>query len=214
MATSRNGAYSPAQFVPIAEDTGLIVEIGEWVFKEAVTAIKQCRQHLHPDFKISINKSPVQFRSESVAHVDWFEHLRNSGLPGNSLIVEITEGLLLDKSEHVNAQLNAFKNAGIRIALDDFGTGYSSLSYLKQYDIDFIKIDQVFVKNLSAGSEDMVLCEAIIMMAHKLNMLVVAEGVETAEQMKLLKAAGCDFAQGYYFAKPLDLEALLKVDPG
>lgn len=205
------GVISPAQFVPIAEDTGLIVEIGEWVFEQAVGAIKVCREHLHPDFKVSINKSPVQFRSESSAHIDWFEYLASNALPGNSLIVEITEGLLLDKSEHVNKQLSAFKAAGIQIALDDFGTGYSSLSYLKQYDIDFIKIDQMFVKTLSPGSEDLVLCEAIIVMAHKLNMQVVAEGVETAEQMELLKAAGCDFAQGYYFAKPLDLDALIKL---
>jgi len=203
------GMIPPAKFIPIAEDTGLIIGIGEWVFKQAVDAIKTCRQQLHADFKVSINKSPVQFRSESTAHVTWFQHLIKNDLPGECLIVEITEGLLLDKSEHVNTQLNAFKEAGIQIALDDFGTGYSSLSYLKQYDIDFIKIDQVFVKNLTPASEDMVLCEAIIMMAHKLNMRVVAEGVETAEQMQLLKAAGCDFAQGYYFAKPMPLEALL-----
>lgn len=199
----------PSKFIPIAEDTGLIIGIGEWVFRQAVDAIKACRQQIHPDFKVSINKSPVQFRSESTAHVTWFQHLVENDLPGECLIVEITEGLLLDKSEHVNTQLTAFKEAGIKIALDDFGTGYSSLSYLKQYDIDFIKIDQVFVKNLTPASEDMVLCEAIIMMAHKLNMRVVAEGVETAEQMQLLKAAGCDFAQGYYFAKPMALEALL-----
>lgn len=205
------GMISPAQFIPIAEDTGLIVEIGEWVFLQAVEAIKTCRAHAHPDFKISINKSPVQFRSESVGHAEWFDYLATHNLPGNSLIVEITEGLLLDKSEQVIRQLNAFKDAGIQIALDDFGTGYSSLSYLKQYDIDFIKIDQVFVKNLSADSEDMVLCEAIIVMAHKLNMRVVAEGVETVQQMELLKAAGCDFAQGYYFSRPIALNELLQL---
>ncbi len=204
------GTISPSQFVPIAEDTGLIIGIGEWVFKQAVEAIEVCRQQIHPDFKISINKSPVQFRSESTAHVTWFQHLAKKQLPGESLIVEITEGLLLDKSDHVNTQLKAFKDAGIQIALDDFGTGYSSLSYLKQYAINFIKIDQVFVKNLTPTSEDMVLCEAIIMMAHRLKMYVVAEGVETEEQMQLLRAAGCDFAQGYYFAKPMELDALLK----
>jgi diguanylate cyclase (GGDEF)-like protein/PAS domain S-box-containing protein len=206
------GIISPADFIPIAEDTGLIVEIGEWVFKQAVEAIKTCRQHVHPEFKISINKSPVQFRSESIGHAEWFDYLASNALPGNSLIVEITEGLLLDTSEQVNRQLNAFKHAGIQIALDDFGTGYSSLSYLKQYDIDFIKIDQIFVKNLSTGSEDLALCEAIIMMAHKLNMRVVAEGVETVEQLELLKAAGCDFAQGYLFSRPIELAHLLKLN--
>lgn len=202
------GIISPALFIPVAEETGQIVEIGEWVFHEAAAAIKNCREKIHPEFQISINKSPVQFRVDTKPHSSWFEYLNLLNLPGNSLVVEITEGLLLDKSESLNDKFKAFKDAGIQIALDDFGTGYSSLSYLKQYDIDYIKIDQVFVKNLLPDSEDFILCEAIIVMAHKLKMKVIAEGVETLQQLELLKSVECDFAQGYYFSRPIKLADL------
>lgn len=201
---------SPALFIPIAEETGLIDEIGEWVFRNAVEAIKSCRSTIHSDFQISINKSPVQFRMHTQSHDGWFNHLKSAGLPGNCLVVEITEGLLLDKSESLDQQFKAFKQAGIQVALDDFGTGYSSLSYLKQYEIDYIKIDQVFVKNLAPDSEDLVLCEAIIVMAHKLKMKVIAEGVETLQQLELLQTAGCDYGQGYYISRPVPLENLLQ----
>jgi len=132
--------------------------------------------------------------------------VKELGLPGNSLVVEITEGLLLDASEHVSARLLEFRDAGIQVSLDDFGTGYSSLSYLKKFDIDYLKIDKSFVANLSAGSDDLVLCEAIIVMAHKLGIKVIAEGVETAVQRDLLLAAGCDFGQGYFFSQPINAE--------
>ncbi|MES2636497.1 MAG: EAL domain-containing protein, partial [Pseudomonadota bacterium] len=207
---SEQELISPALFIPIAEETGQIVEIGEWVFKQAAQAIKTCREKIYPDFQISINKSPVQFRVNNEHHSSWFEHLKSLELPGNSLVVEITEGLLLDKSESLVRQFQAFRHAGIQVALDDFGTGYSSLSYLKQYYIDYIKIDQIFVKNLAPDSEDLVLCEAIIVMAHKLKMRVIAEGVETLQQLEILKAAGCDYAQGYYFSKPIPLEDLFQ----
>lgn len=207
---SEQELVSPAVFIPIAEETGQIVEIGEWVFKQAVQAIKSCRQKIYPDFQISINKSPVQFRVNHEPHSPWFEHLASLDLPGSSLVVEITEGLLLDKTENLALQFQSFKEAGIQVALDDFGTGYSSLSYLKQYDIDYIKIDQTFIKNLASDSEDLILCEAIIAMAHKLKMQVIAEGVETRQQLELLKSAGCDFAQGYYFSKPIPLEDLMQ----
>jgi EAL domain-containing protein (putative c-di-GMP-specific phosphodiesterase class I) len=158
------------------------------------------------------NKSPVQFRVNNDFHSSWFEYLKSLDIPGTSLVIEITEGLLLDKSENLTEQFNELKNHGVRVALDDFGTGYSSLSYLKQYDIDYIKIDQIFVKNLAPDSEDLILCEAIIVMAHKLKMLVIAEGVETLQQLNLLKDAGCDFAQGYYFSKPISLDDLFEFD--
>lgn len=202
------GIISPALFIPVAEETGQIVAIGEWVFKEAAAAIKTCREKIHSEFQISINKSPVQFRVNANSHTLWFEHLNSLNLPGDSLVIEITEGLLLDKSESLNEQFRAFKNAGVQFALDDFGTGYSSLIYLKQYEIDYIKIDQAFVKNLALNTEDFVLCEAIIVMAHKLKMMVIAEGVETSQQLELLVSIGCDFAQGYYFSKPIPLEDL------
>ena len=194
------GLINPAQFIAIAEDTGIIVEIGDWVFQQAVQQVKKWRRTLHPDFQISINKSPIQFKSQDLG---WLEQLAKMKLPGQCISVEITEGLLLDAASGITERLQAFRNAGIQIAIDDFGTGYSSLSYLKKYDIDYIKIDQSFVRNIAAGSNDMGLCEAIILMAHKLEMKVIAEGVETNAQLILLEEAGCDYAQGYLFSKPV-----------
>ncbi|MGQ0442610.1 MAG: bifunctional diguanylate cyclase/phosphodiesterase [Methylophilaceae bacterium] len=194
------GLINPGQFIAIAEDTGIIFEIGEWVFHQALLQAAKWRKSLHAEFQISINKSPIQFKNEDDA---WPKQLAEAGLPGQSVAVEITEGLLLDASDVVTDRLKALGQAGIQIAIDDFGTGYSSLSYLKRYDIDYIKIDQSFVRNIGAGSNDMGLCEAIILMAHKLGMKVIAEGVETRAQLMLLAEAGCDYAQGYFFSKPV-----------
>lgn len=202
------GLISPAQFIPIAEDTGIILEVGEWVFHQAVQQLTKWHKSIHPKFQISINKSPVQFRN---VNSTWIEYLESVGLPGESLVVEITESLLLDATDSVAAKLLQFRDAGIQVAIDDFGTGYSSLSYLKKYDIDYIKIDQSFVRNISPNSSDMALCEAIIVMAHKLEMQVIAEGVETQEQYDLLKVAGCDYAQGYLLSMPVSPEGFEKL---
>lgn len=201
------GLVSPAQFIPVAESTGLIVEIGDWVFQEAMRQTARWREHVAPDFQVSINKSPVQFHGGGIGHEAWIAHVRAMGLPGDALVVEITEGLLLDDNPNVKAQLLAFRDAGIGASLDDFGTGYSSLLYLQQHDIDYLKIDQSFVRGLSADSKNLPLCKAIISMAHELGMKVVAEGVETSVQRDLLKGAGCDYAQGYLFSRPLAPDA-------
>lgn len=203
------GLLNPSEFISIAEDTGVIIEIGDWVFKQAVTQVDIWRKTIFADFQISINKSPAQFKTEDS---QWAEYLRKNELSGESLVVEITEGLLLDVSVGVTERLKKLNSTGLQIAIDDFGTGYSSLSYLKKYDIDYIKIDQSFVRNITSGSNDMGLCEAIILMAHKVGMKVVAEGVETREQLMLLSEAGCDYAQGYLFSKPVsvaDFEKLI-----
>jgi len=204
------GWVSPADFIPIAEDTGMIVDIGDWVFREAARQAKQwCDKH-NAQFQISVNASPVQFKRNRNA--GWFDYLQQIGLSGKCISIEITEGLLLDASASITEQLAAFSAAGIQVSLDDFGTGYSALSYLKKFDIDFLKIDQSFVRNLATDSDDMALCEAIILMAHKLGIQVVAEGVETIEQRDLLAAAGCDYAQGYLYSRPVppvDFEKLL-----
>ncbi|MBD9359058.1 sensor domain-containing protein [Methylomonas fluvii] len=197
------GLINPADFIPIAEETGLISSIGNWIFQEAAEQTSRWRQSIHEKFQISINKSPVQFRNERESHRDWLERLEALSLSGQSVVIEITEGLLLDANSSVAEQLLSFRDAGIQVSLDDFGTGYSSLSYLKKFDIDYLKIDQSFVRNLAIGSDDMALCEAIIVMAHKLGIKVIAEGIETSSQRDLLTAAGCDFGQGYLFAKPL-----------
>jgi diguanylate cyclase (GGDEF)-like protein/PAS domain S-box-containing protein len=210
-----HGLVSPGAFIALAEETGLIVPIGDWVFMQAVQQVRRWRCVYHPSFKISVNKSPVQIRSEeSASHLSWPWYLQQQGVEGGSIIIEITEGLLLNTGTHVNANLLQLQNAGIQIAIDDFGTGYSSLAYLKKFDIDYLKIDQSFVRNLGTDPDDLALCEAIIMMAHKLGLKVIAEGVETAEQRDLLAAAGCDFAQGYLFSPPVppgEFEELLGI---
>ncbi len=200
----KRGLVSPAAFIPIAESSGLIVDIGEWVFQQAAAQVQKWRRTLHPDFQISVNRSPVQFRHHDSGQASWGMQMHALGLPGDALVVEITEGLLLDTSDVVGEQLLALGDAGVKVSLDDFGTGYSSLAYLQKFDIDFIKIDQSFVRHLIPDSTDLALCKAIIVMAHALGMQVIAEGVETAEQCALLTEAGCDYGQGYLFARPIN----------
>ncbi|MDP2367994.1 EAL domain-containing protein [Rhodoferax sp.] len=210
------GMVSPAVFIPIAEGSGSILEIGEWVYRQAAAQVRRWRAELAPNFQISVNKSPVQFQQPAKVHTSWIEHLSDLGLPGQSIVIEITEGLLLETDERVTNQLLDFHDAGIQVALDDFGTGYSSLSYLQRFDIDFLKIDQSFVRHLIPDSTDLALCKAIIVMAHELGMQVIAEGVETEVQRDLLTAAGCDFGQGYLFARPMpasELEAWVRARP-
>jgi len=197
------GMISPAEFIPVAEASGLIVELGEWVFAQAANQVQTWRKTLHPQFQISVNKSPLQFENPNPAHTPWIEQLRARSLSGNSIVVEITEGLLLSTSDGVVEQLLELRDEGINVSLDDFGTGYSSLSYLQKFEIDYIKIDQSFVRHLVAGSTDLALCQAIIAMAHALGMKVIAEGVETELQRDLLAAAGCDYAQGYWYSRPV-----------
>jgi diguanylate cyclase (GGDEF)-like protein/PAS domain S-box-containing protein len=201
------GVVSPAQFIGIAESSGLIIEMGDWVFHQAAGQVKRWRELFQADIQISVNKSPVQFHHEGRSPHSWIEHLKSLGLPGSSMAVEITENLLLDASPKVTRHLLDMRAAGIQVALDDFGTGYSSLSYLQKFDIDYIKIDQSFIRNLALGSTDLALCKAIIAMAHALGMKVVAEGIETQEQLLLLMGAGCDFGQGYLLARPMSAPA-------
>ncbi|MGY6277083.1 bifunctional diguanylate cyclase/phosphodiesterase [Methylomonas sp. MgM2] len=198
------GIISPAQFIPLAEETQLIIEIGNWVFDQVAQQVAAWQIAYGKDFQVSINKSPIQFYN--AVGYGWSKNLQLMGLSGHSIVVEITEGLLLDASEIVSKQLLNLRDAGIQVAIDDFGTGYSSLSYLKKFDIDYLKIDQSFVRNLALDSSDRVLCEAIITMAHRLGMRVIAEGVETKEQCDLLREAGCDYGQGYLFSRPLTVE--------
>jgi EAL domain-containing protein (putative c-di-GMP-specific phosphodiesterase class I) len=212
----QRGMVSPLEFIPLAEASGLIIDIGEWVFRESVQWVQRWRQEFHPLFQVSVNQSPLEFQREAGAYQGWLRQLQELGLPGQSVVVEITEGLLLDASNAVTTKLLQLRDAGIQVALDDFGTGYSSLSYLKKFDIDYLKIDRSFTRNLAPESSDMALSDAIIVMAHKLDLQVIAEGVETPEQRDLLAAAGCDYGQGYLFARPMpaaDFDALLRSQP-
>ena len=221
------GMISPAQFIPLAEETGLIVEIGNWVFKESARQLKhwetlyssafQVSVNMSPaqyaGLQVSVNLSPVQFSNSDCVCKTWCAYLRELGLTTHSLVIEITEGLLLNAEIGVTNKLLGFRAAGMQVAIDDFGTGYSSLAYLKKFDIDYLKIDQSFVRDLVTDPNDRALSEAIIVMAHKLGLKVIAEGVETEAQRALLAQAGCDYAQGYLFSRPVpadEFEELLK----
>jgi len=207
------GLIGPVEFIPIAEETKLIVDIGDWVFHEASRQAARWRASFRPNFQISINTSPVQYKNDAFSAKNWLEHLKTLELLGDAIAVEITEGILMESGASVDKILFDFRDANIQVSIDDFGTGYSSLSTLKKFDIDYLKIDKSFVDNLEPDSNDLALCEAIIGMAHKLDLKVIAEGIETAQQRDLLIAAGCDYGQGYLFSKPLpeiEFDTLLK----
>jgi diguanylate cyclase (GGDEF)-like protein len=208
------GDISPVEFIPIAEHTGLISNIGNWVYQQALAKARDWRTR-DPQLTINVNVSPLQFYEGDGEHCRrWL----SDGKPGVAPAVpvmglEITEGLLLTSDTEVLKQLLAFQQAGIKISLDDFGTGYSSLSYLRKFALDFLKIDKSFVYNLEYDAANVALCEAIIVMAHKLGLRVIAEGVETRQQAELLTAAGCDFAQGFLFGQAVpasEFENMLK----
>jgi len=201
----KRGLVSPAEFIPVAEDTGLILGIGDWVFRESAKWAKRWAQRHGSHFQVSVNNSPVQFRDPRLL-LAWPQYLDELGLPGSNMTIEITEGLLLDADTDTTSVLSRLRESGIGVSIDDFGTGYSSLSYLHKFKIDALKIDQSFVRNLLNEPGANALSESIIVMGHKLGLKVVAEGVETAEQRDFLIAAGCDNAQGYLFSRPMPAE--------
>lgn len=210
------GMVDPAKFVPLAEESGLINDIGDWVFREAVSWSRRWGQQIGMPFQIGVNKSPVQFISRG-KDTDWAGHLRAEGLTGESITVEITEGLLLKASVSVIDKLMEYCHAGIQVSLDDFGTGYSSMAYLQKFHIDYLKIDQSFVRNVATNAGDRAIVRSIIVMAHELGLKVIAEGIETADQRDLLLRAGCDFGQGFLFSDaipPERMEALIRKKAG
>ncbi|CAN7183915.1 bifunctional diguanylate cyclase/phosphodiesterase [Duganella sp. LjRoot269] len=204
------GLLNPAEFIGIAESSGMIVGIGDWVFKQAAREAHKLQALGLPDFQVSVNKSSWQFRDDGSNYQQWLDFLQELHLNPNSIIIEVTENLLLDTANSVSERMLALQHAHMQISLDDFGTGYCSVAFLKRFDIDYIKIDPTFVSNLADGTDGIVLCEAIIAMAHKLGIKVIAEGIETPQQMDALKAAGCDFGQGYLISRPISAEELEK----
>jgi diguanylate cyclase (GGDEF)-like protein/PAS domain S-box-containing protein len=196
------GMISPSKFIPLAEELGLINDIGDWVFTEAACCSQRWGARVGRPFQISVNRSPVQFLSKSNS-IDWLRFLAERGLPENSISIEITEGLLLNASALVEDTLLQYRDAGIQVALDDFGTGYSSMAYLKKFDIDYLKIDQSFVQDIDTNTGSRTIAESMIVMAHRLGLKVIAEGIETSGQADILRAAGCDYGQGYLFSKAL-----------
>lgn len=207
------GDVGPAEFIPLAEESGLIIDIGNWVFHEAARWASRWSTLGLGNVQVAVNMSPVQLQGAATNVAACFESLKHFDIAGSCLAIEITEGLLLHASTGVSELLAQFRAAGLGLAIDDFGTGYSALSYLKKFDIDYLKIDRSFVRDLETDPSDMALSEAIIVMAHKLGLKVIAEGVETLAQCNLLQAAGCDYAQGYLFSRPVppeQIEPLLK----
>jgi diguanylate cyclase (GGDEF)-like protein len=205
------GIISPGAFIPIAEETGVIGELGDWVISEALRQVKSWRDTYGVTLQISINMSPFQLRMYDDRHDGWLDDLRKLGLDGKDIVLEITEGILLRSEKFVKERLTKYRQRGIKVAIDDFGTGYSSLSYLKEFDIDFLKIDQSFIRRMEEGSSEHALSEAIIVMAHKLGLQVIAEGVEQQHQQAMLQKMECDFVQGYFYAKPMPPEDFARV---
>jgi diguanylate cyclase (GGDEF)-like protein len=201
------GTVSPAEFVPVAESAGLINGIGAWVLETAARQAGIWRRTLDPSFRVGINFSPLQFRSAQGPSRSWAEQLQALGVPGQALVVEITEGLLLDHSDALACQLRELRATGVQVALDDFGTGYSALSYLHRYEIDLLKIDRSFVSGAAAGRTGRSLCRALLALAQELDLEVIAEGVETDEQRDRLRAMGCHHAQGWLYARAMPVEA-------
>ncbi len=202
------GMISPVDFIPIAEDTGLIVGIGRWVLFEACRQNAQWQQTGLRPLRVAINLSARQFRSgHLLEEID--AALRDSALPVSSLELEITESMVMDDPEGVIELLESLHQRGIHLALDDFGTGHSSLAYLKRFPIDCVKIDRAFIKDTPANADDVAIARTIVAMAQALNLSTVAEGVETAEQLELLNSMGCEQIQGYFFSRPLPPEDFL-----
>lgn len=197
----QRGLISPQQFIPLAEETSTIIEIGDWVFREAANMALKWRKH-NLTAQISVNMSPVQFVRGS-SDATWIDYLKSIALTPTAIVIEITEGLLLDDQNIVKEKLSNFQQFGVQLALDDFGTGYSAMGYLKKFNINYLKIDRSFVRDLDRDASDRAISEAIVVMAHKLGIKVIAEGVETAGQSRILSAVDCDFLQGYLFAKPM-----------
>jgi diguanylate cyclase (GGDEF)-like protein/PAS domain S-box-containing protein len=206
------GLVSPGRFIAVAEDTGLIVPIGRWVLHEACRQARDWQEAGLPPIIVSVNVSPRQFREGNIVETI-AEALRATGLEARHLQIELTEGLAMHGAEKYIHMLVQIKALGVQIAVDDFGTGYSSLSYLKRFPVDQLKVDRSFVTDLATDPDDAVIVQAIIALGHKLKLRVVAEGVETAEQLEFLRQAGCDEMQGYLFGKPMiaaDFAALLE----
>jgi len=204
------GLISPAKFIPLAEETGFIIPLDEWVLRTACAQNKAWQEAGFPPLRMSVNLSTRHFKRkdfvETVARV-----LKETGLDPKCLELELTESIVMENAEAAIGTLHKLKEMGIYLSLDDFGTGYSSLSYLRRFPIDTLKIDQAFVRNISTDPDDAAIAILIIAMAHSLKLKVIAEGVETEEQLEFLRANRCDEMQGYYFSWPLSKDAFTQL---
>jgi diguanylate cyclase (GGDEF)-like protein len=202
------GMISPIEFIPVAEDTGMIVAIGRWVLREACRQNAEWQQAGLRPIRVAVNLSARQFRSDNLPD-EVNAALAEAGLPASSLELEITESMVMEDPERVIDLLDKIRTQGIHLSLDDFGTGHSSLAYLKRFPIDCVKIDRAFIKDMPGNTDDVAIAKTIVAMAKALDLTTVAEGVETAEQLEILKTMGCDQIQGYFFSRPLPAEEFL-----
>jgi diguanylate cyclase (GGDEF)-like protein/PAS domain S-box-containing protein len=198
----QRGTIPPRRFISLAEDTGLIVPIGKWVLQTACAQNKAWQDAGLPPMVVSVNVSPRQFRHESLVQTV-AEALQSTGLPARYLELEVTESMVMHDAPQLVAMLDELKELGVQIAVDDFGTGYSSLSYLKRFPVDRLKVDRSFVEHMTTEADDATIVRAIIALGHNLGLKVVAEGVETAQQARALRAYQCEEAQGFLFSRPI-----------
>jgi EAL domain-containing protein (putative c-di-GMP-specific phosphodiesterase class I) len=199
----QHGAIAPDEFIPVAEDCGLIVPLGAWVLRRACALASG----FPPDIRVAVNLSAAQFRRSNIVETIT-EALSESGLTPDRLELEITESLLLADSKDVLEALRQLRSLGILISLDDFGTGYSSLAYLRKFAVDKVKIDRSFISGIDQEVDHLAIVQAIVGLSHALGMSVVAEGIETEGQLLLINASGCNEAQGYLFSPPLPVRAI------
>ena len=204
------GLVKPAEFLPLAEENGLIVPINEWVLREACVHAKSWTRSGLSRLRIAVNLSPVQFRKQDIRRLV-VEVLNETCLEPSRLELELTESILMQNAEAAANKLRELQDLGVTFSIDDFGTGYSSLAYVKNFPVDRLKIDQCFIRNLHVDPSDAAIVRAIIGLAHSLDIEVVAEGVETADQNEFLTIEGCDEAQGYYYGKPIPAADFVKL---
>ncbi|WP_413671964.1 putative bifunctional diguanylate cyclase/phosphodiesterase [Massilia cellulosiltytica] len=204
---AERGVVSPNEFIPLAEETGLIVPIGEWVLRTACNQARHWQKLGRRPVRIAVNLSAKQFKDENLSQIV-LSALHDTGLDPRLLELELTEGTLMDDAKATLATLEQLRGIGVYLSIDDFGTGYSSMNYLKRFDVRALKIDRSFISGLPQDSENAAITRAIIAMAHGLKMIVVAEGVETGEQLVLLEEYGCDLVQGFYLGRPAPPEAV------